>query len=87
MVTKQVVVGREHGIHARPAAEIAEICRNFDGKVTICKGCDKADGCSILEVLLLGVEKGSTVEVVVDGNDDVNTLCRIIDVFESGAGI
>jgi phosphotransferase system HPr (HPr) family protein len=59
----------------------------FEGKVTLCSGSNKADGCSFLQVLLLAAGKGSAVEIVVDGSDEASTLARIVDVFESGAGI
>lgn len=87
MIKQQVVVTQKNGIHARPAAEIVQICQKFEGKVTLCKGCNKADGCSILQVMLLGAENGSTVEIEVNGNNEANALARIIDVFEGGAGI
>jgi phosphotransferase system HPr (HPr) family protein len=87
MIKKEVTVKANNGIHARPAAKIVEIAQQFDGKVTLCHGCNKADGCSILQVLLLSAENGASVEVTVDGTDEEVTIDRIIDVFENGGGI
>lgn len=87
MIKQQVIVNQKYGIHARPAAKITEICSKFKGKVTFCKGCNMADGCSIIELLLLGAENGSTVEIVADGDGEENVIAKIVDVFEDGAGI
>jgi phosphotransferase system HPr (HPr) family protein len=87
MIKKTFVVLEEHGIHARPAAKIAKTCQHLDSKVTLCKGCDQADGCSIIQVLLLAAKQGSEIEVTVEGGNEEATIAEIADLFENGSGI
>jgi len=87
MRSRKVIVQNEHGIHARVAIRVLEKARNLDSQVTICKGCVKADGCSILEMLLLGAGKGSEVELIVSGGDEEQSINAISDIFADGSGI
>lgn len=87
VVKKKLVIRQEHGIHARPAAKIVETCQNLHSKVTFCYKCNMADGCSILQLLLLAAKKGELIEVTVDGEDEVNALAKITELFMNGSGI
>ena len=87
MRSKKVIVQNEHGIHARVALRVFEKSKGLDSKVTLCKGCDKADGCSILNMLLLGAQKGSEIELIVNGGDEEKTIEAISDIFADGSGI
>lgn len=87
MRSQKVIVQNEHGIHARVAVRVLEKSKGLDSQVTICKGCVKADGCSILELLLLGAEKGSEVELIVNGGNEEKNIKAISDIFADGSGI
>lgn len=57
------------GIHARPAAILAQACTNFKAAVTIeCNG-ETASGNNVLQILALHAAKGSTLKIIIDGED------------------
>ena len=57
------------GIHARPAAILAQACTNFKAAVTIeCNG-ESASGNNVLQILALHAAKGSTLKITIDGED------------------
>ena len=87
MTRKTLVVNEEHGIHARPAAKISKLCRDLQSEVTFTKDNKKANGRSILQVMLLAAERGAVIEVVVEGGDEAAAMNRITELFENGAGI
>jgi phosphotransferase system HPr (HPr) family protein len=87
MRNRKVVVQDEHGMHARVALKILEKSKALNSKVTICNGCTKADGCSILELLLLGAQQGTELELVVNGGDEEKNIELIADLFTDGSGI
>jgi phosphocarrier protein HPr len=87
MLAKKIVVRNEHGIHARVALKIVEQCRNSSSQITVCKGCEKADGCSLLQLLMLGAEEGSEIEVIADGGREENSLDELSILFSEGSGI
>lgn len=87
MKTRKVIVQNEYGIHARVALRVIEASKEIKSQVTICKDCVKADGCSILELLLLGAKKGSEIELVVNGVDEEKGIATLSNIFEDGSGI
>ena len=62
MPSKSVVVGSAVGLHARPAAIIAEAAEGLDATVTI----NGVDASSSLMIMTLGAGNGATVEVESD---------------------
>jgi phosphotransferase system HPr (HPr) family protein len=87
MISKKFILNEAHGLHARPAMKIAEKCLRFESKITICKGCEKADGCSIMELLLLGAAEGAEVELFVCGKDELEAFGELKTFFDQGSGI
>ena len=64
------VVNNTLGIHARPAALLAQCCVNFKSQVRIHLGDKVADGDNVLQILALGAKKGDTLRVDIDGDDE-----------------
>jgi len=87
MLSKKIVVNCDHGLHARVAMQVSRKSSGLDSQVTICKGCEKADGCSVLQLLLLGAEKGTELELIVNGGDEEKNLADLSDLFAEGSGI
>ncbi|KFI45129.1 phosphocarrier protein [Bifidobacterium bohemicum] len=69
--SRTVVITDPVGIHARPASQFAQAAAASGCKVTISKepGTQGVNGASILSVMGLGIKKGDSVEVVVDGDN------------------
>lgn len=87
MISRKVTVNEEFGLHARPVMNVVKICRNVKSKVEICKGCIKADGCSMIELLLLAANNGTELEIVVNGDDEIKVINSLKEFFEHGSGI
>ena len=84
--SKDVIVVNERGLHARSAAKIAELAREATSKVWVQKNEERADARSILDILTLACEKGSTLTIVIDDRSDMETLNRIVDLVINGFG-
>jgi phosphocarrier protein HPr len=70
MISFQVTVALEGGLHARPAALLVSRASQFQSKITLTKGNKHADGKSILGIMTLGVSQGDELAVQVDGSDE-----------------
>jgi phosphocarrier protein len=80
MPTKSVVVGSAVGLHARPAAIIAEAAGELDSEVLIgVPGGDPVDASSALLIMTLGAGKGVTVEVSGDNEADVEAIADLVE--------
>ena len=78
MSTKTVVVGSSVGLHARPAAVIAEAVVNAGVPVTLSvEGGEPVDAGSALMIMTLGAGHGAQVTV---SSEDASALATIADL-------
>jgi phosphoenolpyruvate-protein phosphotransferase len=66
---RRVRVALEHGIHARPAAQIVSALKGFAGEVHLAVQGRKANARSTVALMKLGARKGDEVEVRAAGRD------------------
>ena len=86
MPERAVQVVNEAGIHARPAAEIVKTAARFKSDVTIVKDGLDVNAKSIMGVMMLAAECGSTVVLKGDGDDAQAAIDAIAQVIENGFG-
>jgi phosphocarrier protein HPr len=80
MPSKIVTVGSAIGLHARPAAIIAEAVVNSGVPVTLAlDGGEPVDAGSALMIMTLGAEKGAQVTVE---SDDESALATVADLVQ-----
>ena len=86
MVLKEVTIINAAGLHARPAASLVKLASQFSSKVRLHKDGLEVNAKSIMGVLTLAVEKGSTIKIIADGNDEQNALDNIINLINNRFG-
>jgi phosphocarrier protein len=59
----------ENGIHARPAAEIVKVAARFKSDITLSRDDLKVNGKSIMGVMMLAAECGSSIVAHATGDD------------------
>ncbi|MDP8230710.1 MAG: HPr family phosphocarrier protein [Candidatus Gorgyraea atricola] len=69
MIEKKVIVNNSQGLHARPAALFVQIANKYESEVIVKKGNDEVNGKSIMGLMTLAAEKGSTIQLKIDGPD------------------
>lgn len=85
MLSKEISVKNESGLHARPAALLVKRASGFESSINIEYNGRKGNAKSLLRVLSLGVCKGSSIRVVADGTDEaaaITELSRLIEDME-----
>ena len=81
MVTKEVVINNQVGLHARPATFFIQKANEFKSSIWIEKEDRRVNAKSLLGVLSLGIVKGTAVKLIADGADEataVDTLSELI---------
>ncbi|HUC92273.1 MAG TPA: HPr family phosphocarrier protein [Paenibacillus sp.] len=88
MKSIQVTIRNDAGFHIRPAQLFTEKAGRFESKITLQpEGTDNvADGKSILNLMTLGLEKGSVVTLSADGPDEDQAIEELSALVESGFG-
>ncbi|MDN5570519.1 MAG: HPr family phosphocarrier protein [Propionibacteriaceae bacterium] len=83
MASKTVTVGSSVGLHARPAAIIAEAAEAYDDEIllSLVGGDDDegVDAASSLMIMTLGAEKGAEVIVESDNAEAVDAIAALIE--------
>ena len=79
-----IVIHNPHGLHARPATALAELAKSFESKIRLRLDDRVADAKSLISLLKLGVENGSTLRVMADGPDADKALAALREAIESG---
>lgn len=82
MTTAEVTVNHGAGLHARPAALFVKTASRFQSAIFIRTGEKQASAKSIVQVLTLGVNMGTTIAISADGGDEasaVETLVRLVE--------
>ena len=70
MVSKEIVVQNQVGLHARPATFFIQKANEFKSSIQVSKDDRKINAKSLLGVLSLGVTRGTTILVEADGPDE-----------------
>jgi len=81
-ISREVVVGIEQGLHARPADLVAREARKWRSRIEFVADRQRADGKSILELLTLAAEAGTRLVVEATGPDAreaVDAIGRLFD--------
>jgi len=80
MPTKTVTVGSSVGLHARPAALIAEAAEALGTEVTLAvPGEEPVDASSSLMIMTLGAACGDPIEVAGDDPSAVDQIAALVE--------
>lgn len=82
MISKEVVINNQVGLHARPATFFIQKANEFKSSIWIEKDDSRVNAKSLLGVLSLGIVKGTSVKILADGVDEsaaIATLSELID--------
>lgn len=68
-ISKTVVICNARGLHARAAAKFVKTCEGFNADVTVEKGGMRVDGCSIMDLMMLGASQDTEIKITATGAD------------------
>ena len=87
MINKEIEIRTPHGLHLRVAAKIVKANTDSKTRVIFIKDGKTADASSILELLLLGAQENSKIQVTVEGGDEQKVIQNVSEILIDGAGI
>ena len=81
-VESTIFIKSEFGLHARPAARLAQAAQQFDARITLEYEGTTVDAKSILDILSLAAGKGAFLTLRCQGEDAALAAEAITDQFE-----
>ncbi len=68
-IQRRVRITNPQGLHMRPATMFAQLAGQFESSVTVCRGDQRINGKSPLELMILGADQGTELILEVSGRD------------------
>jgi len=85
-VCAQVRVANELGLHARPAARLAQEAQKFESAILLVTGQQEVDAKSILDILTLAAPRGCGLTIRASGGDARAAVERLTGLFRERFG-
>jgi len=86
MLERAVTIANKNGLHARPAAEIVKTTAKFKSDITLVREDMEVNGKSIMGVMMLAAEFGSTLVLRAEGPDAEEALAALTALIEGRFG-
>ncbi len=83
MIERVVTIANRVGLHARPAAEFVKLAGRFRADVKLSKDDLTVDGKSIMGVMMLAAEHGSSIIITTEGSDEEEAMAALAGFLET----
>lgn len=86
MLEEEITIKNKLGLHTRAAAKLVTLSAQFESKIQIQHLGRLADCKSIMSVILLGVTRGVSVQLIITGADEFQARDAIIELINNRFG-
>jgi phosphocarrier protein FPr len=86
IASQAIVIPNPTGLHARPAAVLANLAKQFKSKVLLQRGDDEANAKSVTSIMGIEIAQGDKVIVVAEGPDAQEAIDAIGPELAAGLG-
>ena len=82
MFTSEFVVKNPPGLHARPASQLAKLCKDIPDDIRLI--CEKGtiNPKNVIGILTAGLKKGSAIKIEVEGASEQESGAKIMEFLE-----
>ncbi len=81
MIERTVRIVNKNGLHARPAAEIVKLASKYQSDITLVRDDLEVNGMSIMGVMMLAAEFGSSLVLRAAGPDAEQAVSALSDLI------
>jgi len=85
-IERQAKIVNPLGLHARPAAQLVRLASAFASEIVIAKDGMEVNGKSIMGVMMLAAECGSSITIRANGADAEQAVQALMDLVAGGFG-
>ena len=84
MLSREVIVINNVGLHARPATFFIQKANSYKSSIWIEKDDRRVNAKSLLGVLSLGIIGGTSIRISADGGDEKAAVDELVALVQSG---
>jgi phosphocarrier protein len=86
MIRHPVTIINKLGLHARATAKLVATASEFDSSVRISGKNREVNAKNIMQVMMLGASKGTSVELIADGQDEQEAIAALVELINDYFG-
>ena len=86
MVSKEITIKNEQGMHMRPASVFSQAMTPFASDVKVVFNGTAYDAKSVMMLMSACIKCGAEIEIQCDGADEQDALKKAVELVESGLG-
>jgi phosphocarrier protein HPr len=86
VIEREATIVNLEGLHARPAARIVRLANGFAAEIQLAKDGLEVNGKSIMVVMMLAAECGSSILIRANGADAEQAVQALAELVASGFG-
>jgi len=84
MVSREVTIKNNVGLHARPATFFIQKANSFKSSIWVEREDRRINAKSLLGVLSLGIVKGMNITIIADGADENEAVDGLVALIDTG---
>ena len=85
MITQDIILKNEEGIHARPATEIVKNSSKYNCDIKLEVNGKEFNAKSVLNIMSAGIKNNSQIKIVCDGIDEEKALAEVLATFKNNS--
>ncbi|MEJ2417233.1 MAG: HPr family phosphocarrier protein [Exilibacterium sp.] len=86
MINRQITIINKLGLHARAAAKLATEAGRYNSRIQAGLNGKLVDGKSVMSLMLLAANQGSTLDLIIEGEDEEQALKAIENLIGNRFG-
>lgn len=77
MIKKPLIIINKLGLHARAAAKLTNLAKQFSSQIELTANGKTVDCKSVMSLMLLAASKGTDIELTISGDDEAVAMQRL----------
>ncbi|HSO82466.1 glucose PTS transporter subunit IIA, partial [Thiocapsa sp.] len=86
VVSDAILIPNPTGLHARPAAVLANLAKRFKSRILVQRGEDQGNAKSVVALMGLEIEHGDKVQLIAEGPDAAEAIAALAPELAAGLG-
>lgn len=85
MITQEITLKNEEGLHARPATEISKVANKYSCSVKFDVQGKEYNAKSVLNIMSAGIKNNTQIKIICDGVDEEQALTDVLETFKNNS--
>lgn len=86
VTSEPIAIANPAGLHARPAAVLANLAKKYQAKVSLCRDDKRANAKSVIAIMSFQVANGDTITLEAQGADAKTAIIELTAAIRAGLG-